>query len=131
VATTAQSGHQKKRFLTAFATGGNVSAACRAARIGRSTVYKWQEIDDQFAAAYRDAEIQAVDALEAEARRRAVGYAVTTVDAAGDEHTVTRYSDTLLIFLLKGARPETYRDKLDLTVSQVVREYRNLDTSRV
>jgi len=131
MATEVQAVQQKRRFLAAFAASGNVSAACRAARVPRQNVYRWQEIDDAFVLAYRAAEVQAVDALEAEARRRATGYPVTTVDAAGAEHTVTRYSDTLLIFLLKGARPEKYRDKVDLTVSQVVREYRDLDTSRV
>jgi hypothetical protein len=33
---------------------------------------------------------------------------------AGEREIVKEYSDTLLIFLLKGARPERYRDNLRL-----------------
>lgn len=119
-ATERQSRHRKKRFLEHFAEYGNVSAAAQHAGIFRSTVYRWQEHDEQFAAAYREAEIQATEVLEAEARRRAVdgvtqetpiyfkGQAVDTI-------IKTEYSDTLLIFLLKARAPEKYRDRHDIT----------------
>src|SRR5215213_4693782 len=64
--------HQKKAFLESFAETGNVSESCRAIGIARCTVYDWQEHDDQFAAGWRDAEIQATELLETVARRRAV-----------------------------------------------------------
>jgi hypothetical protein len=131
VTTLAHLARQKTRFLAAYAQTGNVSASCRDAGVPRRNVYNWQEHDDAFAHAFRDAEIQAVDALETEARRRACGYDTTVVDQRGGEHTVTKYSDVLLIFLLKGARPEKYRDQVVLPVSEVVRAYRGLDPDRV
>jgi hypothetical protein len=121
----------KAAFLEAFAQLGNVSAAAREAGCGRATVYGWQEHDPDFVLGFRQAEIASIDALETEARRRALGYEATALAKDGTPYTVTRYSDVLLIFLLKGARPEKYRDQVDVNVSQVVRAYRNLDAERV
>jgi len=88
-------GHPKKPgALAALRKTGNISASCRAADISRTTFYNWRKNDEDFAAAVLVAMEDAVDVLEAEARRRAlVG------------------SDTLLIFLLKGAKPEVYRER--------------------
>ena len=81
-------------FLAALRDSGNVRVACAAAQIGKSTAYDRRKADAGFAAEWADSIDDAADLLEAEARRRAV--------VGG--------SDTLLIFLLKGARPEKYRD---------------------
>lgn len=130
--TERQARHYKTAFLEAFRELGNVSAACRSIGLtNRTEVYRWQEHDDDFAAAYRQAEIESVDALESEARRRALGYEATQLGKDGTPYTVTRYSDVLLIFLLKGARPEKYRDNVDVNVSQVVRAYAGVDPDRV
>lgn len=61
--------------------------------MGRRTHYNWLE-DPDYADAFSDAEDQAVDTLEEEARRRAL-----------------ESSDTLLIFLMKSRRPELYRER--------------------
>ena len=59
-------------------------------------------------------ENRAVDALEDEAVRRAYEGVERAVTVAGQREIIREYSDTLLIFLLKGARPERYRDNLRL-----------------
>lgn len=122
----------KAAFLEAFAESGNVSHAAREAGCGRASVYVWQEHDEAFLAAFRDAEIRAVDVLEREARRRALGYDAVHVDQHGQEHTVTKYSDVLLIFLLKGAKPEKYRERLDVqhTGEPPAKVYGGFDPSR-
>lgn len=52
--------------------------------------------------------------LEQEARRRAVdGVEDFRLDRDGGEHTFRRYSDTLLIFLLKAKRPDVYRERYE------------------
>jgi hypothetical protein len=58
----------------------------------------------------------AADALEAEAIRRAFeGQEEPTGWYKGQPGGyVRRYSDTLLIFLLKGAKPEKYADRMEL-----------------
>jgi len=101
-----------RRFLGHLADTGNVSAACRLARLDRRTAYQWRSADAAFHRHWQEALDAAVDALEAEARRRAV---------EGVEHphfhqgqvagTVKRYSDALLMFLLRAHRPERFRER--------------------
>ncbi len=111
----------KKRFLDEFSEVGIISRAAEAAGVGRTTVYDWQEHDDQFAYAFRQAEIRSTEVLESEARRRAVDGVEKhrrVYDNRGnliDEYVETTYSDTLLIFLLKARSPEKYRERHDIT----------------
>lgn len=99
----------KRRFLIAFAESGNVSAAARLAGVGRRTHYDWLKADKEYRAAFDAAAEDAADALEEEARRRALGYEEPVYDRAGAMTGVRRrHSDLLMIFLLKGLRPEKY-----------------------
>jgi hypothetical protein len=123
--TTAQIEQRKRRFLERFATCGNVSTACKQAAVGRTTVYAWQEHDEAFLAAYRQAELAATEYLEEVALTRAVegqrrlkftkeGNAILD-PATGEPYTEQHTSDLLLIFLLKARAPEKYRERLDIT----------------
>jgi hypothetical protein len=102
-------------FLAAFRETGNVSLSAAAAGIERTTHYKWLD-DDGYRARFDLAQDDAVDVLEAEARRRAVEGVDEPVGwyqgVAGG--TVRKYSDTLLIFLMKGAAPHKYRERHDV-----------------
>ena len=90
--------------------------ACEVAKVGRSSHYRWLEKDPEYRAAFDLAKEDATDVLEAEAHRRAVEGVEEQVGwyrgVAGG--TVRRYSDVLLIFLLKSLRPERYRERLDV-----------------
>ena len=100
MANTARMAQAKKAaFLVAMAKQGNVSGAARVAQVPRRTVYDWLAIDEDFRLRFAEAQEEAVDALEGEAVRRAFDG-----------------SDTLLIFLLKGAKPTKYRERIDLTM---------------
>jgi hypothetical protein len=110
-------GHPKKRaFLAAYGETGNVRLACHAAQIGRSSHYRWLD-DSDYAEQFEQAKTDAVDVLEAEARRRAVeGWEEPVGWYKGQAGgTVRRYSDTLLIFLLKGAAPRKYRERMEVS----------------
>ena len=104
---------RQRAFVEAFLTTANVSHACRAADIDRSTHYHWLKTDAEYAEVFQHAEEEATDALEAEARRRAVEGVSEPVGwfQGNPGGYVQRYSDTLLIFLLKGARPEKYKER--------------------
>lgn len=106
--------HPKKRaFLAAYAISGNVTDAAERAGIERKTHYRWLSKDSAYAEAFKDAEEEAADRLEAEARRRATQGVDEPVFYKGYEcGTITRYSDALLMFLLKGARPEKYKERV-------------------
>ncbi len=113
------------KILEAFARLGNVTAAAYEAAVDRRTHYGWLEHDPDYAVRFGHAEEEAADALEAEARRRAAaGVLRYKFDRSGNpiKHPITGrpyweldYSDTLLIFLLKGARPEKYKDRQEIT----------------
>jgi hypothetical protein len=80
-------------------TTGNVRLSATAAGVSRDAPYKRAQADASFAADWLRAREDAVNMLEAEARRRAMSS-----------------SDSLLIFLLKSLRPETFRDRVDISV---------------
>ena len=96
-------------FLTALRQTGNVSAAARAAGVARSRCYEVRRRDPDFATGWQDALEEAADWLEFEALRRAVEG--TEEDRFFGGHIVglvTRYSDALLMFLLKARRPAQF-----------------------
>lgn len=96
-------------FLEGLRATGNVSEAARAASICRSRVYDCRHRDADFAAAWADALEEAADRLEMEAFRRAVEGIGEDRFFRGDVvGRVTRYSDRLLMFLLKARRPERF-----------------------
>lgn len=114
----------RTQFLKVLARTCNVTHAAWSVGISRSRVYDIRKEDAEFAAAWDEAEETAVDSLEGEARRRAlegidepvVYQGTISTDEKGQPVTVKRYSDTLLMFLLKAHRPEKYRERFDHTV---------------
>lgn len=106
----------ERAFLVALAKSGNVTKAAAAAKITRSTAYLLKREASDFAEAWDEAIEEAGDLLELEARRRAVSGVKEPVFYQGEEcGYVRKYSDTLLIFLLKGAKPEKYRERFEHT----------------
>jgi hypothetical protein len=101
-------------FIDHLANGGTVSKACELAVVGRATAYRHRQGDEDFALAWADAEQESTERLEEEAYRRAfhgvrkpVHYQGLVVDF------VAEYSDTMIIFLLKARKPDTYRERFD------------------
>lgn len=109
-------GLRKGAFLAAFRETGNVRLACEAAEVGRSSHYRWLDEDPEYREGFGLAKEDAADILEAEAKRRAVeGVEEPTGWYKGEPGGyIRRYSDTLLIFLLKGLKPEVYRERLEV-----------------
>jgi hypothetical protein len=129
----------KAKFLETLRTTGIVGEACAAVGIARVTAYAQRKADAKFAAAWTDALDDAVDLLEAEARRRAVdgcpklkfheGAVVMVPDpnqpadlTSSDQlrmipYVEHEYSDGLLTLLLKSHRPEKYRDNHKVTIN--------------
>lgn len=75
------------------------------------TAYRWREVDPQFAADWDKAKAIGLEALEDEATRRAFEGTSKPVFHLGTVcGTIREYSDTLTIFLLKGGKPEKFRE---------------------
>ena len=107
----------KDRFLITLSETGNPSAACRASSLTRRQINVMRERDPAFARAYDDALDDAADLLEAEAWRRALEGVPQPLLKAGqpvvDPVTgtpiiVQRYSDPLLVMLLRGCKPTKF-----------------------
>ena len=110
---------KRLRFLDALATCGNVTASAKMVGVTPRRLYQVRAVDKDFAAAWDECVELGAQALEDEARRRAFDGVEKPLTSAkgliyrpdGSEATVREYSDTLLIFLLKGARPQKYRER--------------------
>lgn len=126
---------RKETFLDVFRKTGNVTFSASQAGVDRLTHYICWMKDPKYVEAFTSAKEEATDVLEYEARRRALkgvrkhaGFykGRPVMRAAGPPNPETgepnleaimvdEYSDTLLIFLLKGNRPEKYRERVELT----------------
>lgn len=119
-------------FLVAFSEQANVSLACEQAGVDRSTVYRWLESDPEFAAGWEVAEQKADDVLRREAYRRGViGYEEPIVSLGklvygtdGQPMTVRKYSDVLLLTLMRARMPE-YKESKHVDMNSTV----NVSTS--
>jgi hypothetical protein len=121
-----RNGSAREIFLEAYRTSGNLSQSAAAAHVGRGMVYRWREDSDEFNAAFNQAEIEAVELLEAEARERATkGTRLLRRVLRGgrvvEEVEEWRPSDAMLIKLLQALRPEKYGDKLSVTATTTVK----------
>lgn len=100
--------------IKALARRGNVTEALRAAKAGRGWVYGWRQRDAEFHDAFEDARACGIEVLKDEAHRRAYAGILEPVFYQGDECArVRKYSDTLLMFLIKQADP-TYREHFQI-----------------
>ena len=103
---------RKRLFLDELLrNGGHVEKACRAAGVTRWTIGSYRDDDPEFGAQWENIQEYNVERLESEVDRRALGWEEEIVfQGRKTGETVTRYSDTLLMFRLKALRPERYRE---------------------
>ncbi len=100
---------RKLLFLTNLAETGNVSASAELAKLPRYQVYEWRRTDNAFAKHWEDAIRVAVDKLAFEARRRALDGIEEVRYYQGEPiGTIRKYSDQLLMFLLRAYDPDTF-----------------------
>lgn len=119
-------------FLAAFKLTASITKAAAAAKCERGLHYRWLADDAEYAAKFEAAKEEAAQSLEDEAVRRAYegvleplvyqGEFTYERDAKGRRKVkkplgIRKYSDALLIFLLKGLRPEKYRESFKAEIS--------------
>jgi hypothetical protein len=90
---------KKRAFLAAFSRSGSLSQAAKNAGVDRRTHYNWRKSDAYYAEAFEQAKLEAADALEDKLN-----------ELAHDGNVVAA------IFLLKGLRPEKYRERSQVQV---------------
>lgn len=100
---------KKLLFQTQLAETGNVSASSEEAGLPRHQVYEWRRQDGKFARRWEDALMVAVDKLALEARRRALdGIEEVRFFQGEPVGSIRKYSDQLLMFLLRAYDPDTF-----------------------
>lgn len=105
-------------FLTALRETGHVGRSCEVAKIGKNTAYMHRRANPDFAKAWETAIEDAAYTLEDEAVRRARdGYDEPIIYKGKIIGTQKRYSDVLLMFLLKGIKPDKWADKLTIHIT--------------
>ena len=91
-------------FLISLAHSGNVTISAEFAGISRSSLYSWRLQDAEFAESWDCAMHESLDRLKEAARRRAIYGIDEPYFYHGEQVAVRRrYSDGLLIYLLKAA----------------------------
>ena len=107
-------------FIGGLREGMSVGKAASAANIARSTVYAQRKGDKSFGSEWDDAVEEGTDKLEDEAWRRAVegdDVPVGFYEGVAGEH-VKKYSDSLLILLLKARRRTKFGDKIETSTGE-------------
>lgn len=118
LAAKVRSAAKQKAFLEAYRKCGHLRLSAEEAGIYRTLHNYWLATDPNYKPKFDEAHEDACEALETEARRRAVDGVEEPVFYKGAEcGKVRKYSDTLLIFLMKGAMPTKYRERLEITPS--------------
>jgi hypothetical protein len=101
-----------RAFLAAYGELGSVKAAARAVGVSKEAVYKRMDKDPDFKKEFQEVRRHQVrDMLESEAVRRGIKGVDEPRFFKGEEcGSVRRYSDSLLVLLLKAVAPEDFRD---------------------
>lgn len=109
---------KQRRFLAAYRETATITGAARASGVDHKSHYRWRRECPAYAAAFDQTRHEAADVLEEEARRRAVE-GVRAVrfgrdgeplidPETGEPYVEVRYSDRLLMVLLKANCPEKF-----------------------
>lgn len=108
---------QRQEFLSCLCAGWSVSHAAERTGRHRSVLYRLRDADADFAQLWDEALAAGTEALIDEARRRAVEGVAEPVYQRGElVGQVQRYSDNLLMFLIKQRDP-SFRENARLEVT--------------
>lgn len=104
-------------FLAAVVEhAGNITRACKESGMPRYWIYEETERNEVFAERFRQAQQMGLDALEDEARRRSFEGVERNVYYKGQAVGVEKqYSNSLIALLLKGGKPDKYKDRTEIT----------------
>ena len=123
-------------FLAAYGESASITTAAEAADVARQSHYDWMKDNEDYQTAFREARSRAIDLLEQEAIRRAyhgvdepvfhqgqLCYRAEDLDENGKPQpgvtplAIRRYSDRLMEILLRGNKPDIYRDRSSVEVT--------------
>ena len=109
---------KKAEFLTLISLGMAVAHACQKVGMSRASAYGLRDTDPDFSKRWADCYDSSTEILEQECYRRAKGWEEERILPGGVVHTVEKYDNLLLMFLLKARKPRTYRDQIDVNINE-------------
>jgi len=122
----------KEKFLEVVRTTCNVSEGARSIGMARRSLYDARVRDTEFAQLWDAAVEEAADCLEQEAWRRAVeGWDEPVFYQGKAVGAVRKYSDRMLELLLKGHRPEKYKDRHEISGGPTPMQFVGYDGERL
>jgi hypothetical protein len=105
-----------RAFLAAYRRTCNITRSAAAAGIGPRQHYRWLEKYPKYAEAFKRAGVVAGDYLESMAVQRAtVGWEEPVFYQGEECGRVRRFDGGLMQFLLRGAKPEKYKQSTEVT----------------
>jgi len=112
----------KEMFLGVLENIPNITAACKLLEINNSSIFRARKSDPEFDAAISEAMNSGYDMIEEEARRRAVEGVLEPVyykgeqvlDANGNPGGIRKYSDRLILELLRAYKPKRFNPGVKL-----------------
>lgn len=106
----------KEAFVQMLAELPNLTVVCKLLGISPGNIAIARKKDKDFDNAVREAVDRGYDMIEEEARRRAVDGVLEPVFYRGEEvGKIRKYSDQLLITLLKGYKPKRFNPGVKVT----------------
>lgn len=112
---------RKEVYLAALPRYFTQTAALAKAGADLRALKRWREEDGAFCVAEADARGELADKLESEAIRRAFKGVRQPVYQGGLlAGYMTQYSDQLLTLMLKAMRPERFRERSEVSVTQPI-----------
>lgn len=105
---------KQRSFLAGVATTGTIASAARVTGLARSLHYVWKRVSPHYADAFSLAREIAADFAEDEVFSRAFEGREEPLTYKGKRtgDFITKFSDDLAKFWLKGSRPDKYRDSM-------------------
>lgn len=102
---------QQNAFLEYYAKCGNIKMTSRRLKLDKKYHYYWLRNDPEYYEKFQQVRQIAIGDMEDEAHRRAMeGFTIPIYQKGMKVGEMTQFSDNLLMFLLKGAAPERFRD---------------------
>lgn len=110
---------KKEKFIELLMEYGVVTYAAQGVDVTRQTAYAARRIDKHFAEAWDEAVEFSVENMERVAYDRAVNGVNEPLSFKGEltGDYIKRYSDILLMFMIKGNKPEKYRENTNTQVN--------------
>ena len=105
------------KFLEIYTETFNFTAAAKAIHYDRSNLWKLINGTESLKKQFEDAKSAKIDQAEQELFRRANGYEEDIIFKRTKTGTTTKYSDNLLLALMKAHRPEKYSNNTSIELT--------------